>query len=328
MKLSPLIVGCAAVAVLSNTALAWTNEDHEIFDIVSALESAEGKGTTFYTFLNVTKSATEKDISKAYRKRSLELHPDKNPDDKVVAARFARLGTIAGILRDAEKRERYDHFHDNGVPRWRGTGYYYSRYRPGLSLVLVALTMFSAFIQYIFFLLQWGLSIQRIRMFQNQALEHAWGPTKKPLAGRKRLRVKTGEEAGPGIPGIAGGRPTRPGQTLDMVIEGENVYIVEKGKEILLTEDNALLPSVWDTWIPTLFRNTLARITGRPIPESGGYADLDEDGKPVPAAAANGKKEKEAPVVVKKPKGPAKPAEGAGKVAGRRRAGVPKRPEA
>lgn len=45
----------------------------EIFDIVSALEGAEGKGTTFYSFLNTTKSADDKTIAKAYRKRSLEL---------------------------------------------------------------------------------------------------------------------------------------------------------------------------------------------------------------------------------------------------------------
>lgn len=70
----------------------------------------------------MTQAASEKDISKAYRKRSLELQhvpflprrqltrtsPDKNPDVKNVADRFARLGTIAGILRDGEKRKRYD----------------------------------------------------------------------------------------------------------------------------------------------------------------------------------------------------------------------------
>lgn len=32
--------------------------------------------------------------------------PDKNPNDSVIADRFARMGTIAGILRDAEKRKR------------------------------------------------------------------------------------------------------------------------------------------------------------------------------------------------------------------------------
>lgn len=88
--------------------VASTNADlvssySEIFDLVSALEAAEGKGATFCqlhhqpptaphqppttnhpiadslsspradTFLNVTKSVTEKELSKAYRKRSLEL---------------------------------------------------------------------------------------------------------------------------------------------------------------------------------------------------------------------------------------------------------------
>lgn len=54
----------------------------EIFDIVSALESAEGKGTTFYSFLNTTKQADDKAIAKAYRKRSLELQSVGSlPDD-------------------------------------------------------------------------------------------------------------------------------------------------------------------------------------------------------------------------------------------------------
>jgi hypothetical protein len=30
--------------------------------------------------------------------------------------------------------QRYDFFYKNGVPKWRGTGYYYSRYRPGLGV--------------------------------------------------------------------------------------------------------------------------------------------------------------------------------------------------
>lgn len=32
---------------------------------------------------------------------------------------------------------RYDHFYKNGVPRWRGTGYYYSRWRPGMTVGIV-----------------------------------------------------------------------------------------------------------------------------------------------------------------------------------------------
>ena len=67
-------------------------EDHEIFDLVSALEAAEGvfstslvcvhvrhvaslvgKGTTFYSWLDVPHTASTSEISKAYRKNSLQL---------------------------------------------------------------------------------------------------------------------------------------------------------------------------------------------------------------------------------------------------------------
>lgn len=81
--------------------------------------------------------------------------PDKNPGVKGIQERFARLGVVASILRSEEGRERsvsrevtweyyfgltcslecrYDFFYKNGVPRWRGTGYYYSRFRPGLGV--------------------------------------------------------------------------------------------------------------------------------------------------------------------------------------------------
>lgn len=52
------------------------------------------------------------------------------------------------ILRNSAKRERYDFFYKNGVPRWRGTGYYYSRYRPGLTSVIIFLLCLGGCIQY------------------------------------------------------------------------------------------------------------------------------------------------------------------------------------
>jgi len=48
-------------------------EDYEIFDLVGALENAEGKGTTFYSWLGVTSTATTSEIAKAYRKLSIKL---------------------------------------------------------------------------------------------------------------------------------------------------------------------------------------------------------------------------------------------------------------
>lgn len=48
---------------------------------------------------------------------------------------------MTNILR-GEGREHYDHFLNNGFPKWKGTGYYYARFRPGLGSVLVGLFIF------------------------------------------------------------------------------------------------------------------------------------------------------------------------------------------
>ncbi|GAA6024829.1 hypothetical protein JCM11491_005668 [Sporobolomyces phaffii] len=340
MKLVPFVATCAAVAVLAQPALAWTNEDHELFDIVSALESAEGKGTTFYSFLNTTKSASEKDINKAYRKRSLELHPDKNPNNKKVEDRFARLGLITNILRDAEKRKRYDFFYDNGVPKWRGTGYYYSRYRPGLGAVVTGLFVFSLFVQYLFLYLTARVQKMRIAAFRTQALEAAWGPTKVAQPGKKKLKVKTGDQGDPlGLPGVNGGKPIGAGSTIEMVIEGQDVYIVENRKETLLTEELAVKPTWQDTWLPAyLIENYFPSFASKHKKSAAGgakkrktlVAKKPPPGFNQPADATSGSDEEE--VVdseghvkkVKKDKGPGRGVIGDGKVGGRRRKTIPR----
>ena len=130
---------------------------------------------TFYDFLGIRKNANQDEINRGYRKKSRTLHPDKvkqqfiadkstgkgkskskkpgvhvskgpTPAElkaitKAASDRFARLGIVTNILRGAG-RERYDHFLANGFPKWKGTGYYYSRFRPGLGTVLAALFIF------------------------------------------------------------------------------------------------------------------------------------------------------------------------------------------
>jgi len=108
-----------ALVALFGVVLAWDKEDYEIFDLVSAVETSEGKGTTFYSWLGVLEKATNAEITRAYRKLSLELHPDKNHGVKGANERYARLGVVATILR-SEGRERYDFWMKRGVPKWRG----------------------------------------------------------------------------------------------------------------------------------------------------------------------------------------------------------------
>ncbi|KAF7729410.1 hypothetical protein EC973_004389 [Apophysomyces ossiformis] len=138
-----------AIAIFNLTVNDRDAEDFEIFDLVDELEKAEGKGVNFYSWMNVPPTATASQISRAYRKLSLQLHPDKNVNDAHAKERFARLGKIAAILRNPTTRERYNFFYKNGVPRWRGTGYYYARFRPGLGTVLVFLVLLTAVMQLI-----------------------------------------------------------------------------------------------------------------------------------------------------------------------------------
>ncbi|CAH7686503.1 hypothetical protein PPACK8108_LOCUS21158 [Phakopsora pachyrhizi] len=160
------------------SVLGWDADDYEIFDLVSALEASEGKGVTFYKFLNVTKSATLAEINKASRKASLTLHPDKNPNVKDIQARFARLGVITAILRDPEKRKRYDFFHDNGVPRWKGTGYMYSRWQPGLGFAVSFVLGVATIMQYAAQHANYRSELSRIQKFQVAAKQAAYGNRK------------------------------------------------------------------------------------------------------------------------------------------------------
>ena len=64
----------------------------------------------FYQVLGVEKSATEDDIKKTYRKLAVKYHPDKNPGDKTAEEKFREATEAYEILKDPQKRSRYDQF--------------------------------------------------------------------------------------------------------------------------------------------------------------------------------------------------------------------------
>uniref|UniRef100_A0A8B9GPR6 DnaJ homolog subfamily B member 11 n=1 Tax=Astyanax mexicanus TaxID=7994 RepID=A0A8B9GPR6_ASTMX len=72
-------------------------------------------GRDFYKILGVSKSASIKDIKKAYRKLALQLHPDRNPDDPSAQDKFADLGAAYEVLSDEEKRKQYDAYGEEGL---------------------------------------------------------------------------------------------------------------------------------------------------------------------------------------------------------------------
>nr|CAB3238856.1 dnaJ homolog subfamily C member 17 [Phallusia mammillata] len=62
-----------------------------------------------YKLLNINEDATQKQVKKAYRKKALECHPDKNPDNPKAAALFHQLSEALKILSDVGARAAYDH---------------------------------------------------------------------------------------------------------------------------------------------------------------------------------------------------------------------------
>ncbi|KAF2757074.1 hypothetical protein EJ05DRAFT_477301 [Pseudovirgaria hyperparasitica] len=204
-SLLPLLLVALAALVA-----AWSKEDHEIFRLHDEVTAHEGANTTFYSFIGVSPSATQDELNKAYRKKSRSLHPDKavrsweaeyalkhkksqkgtKPGVKVskgpskkelekyrveASERFARLGLVAGVLR-GPGRDRYDHFLRNGFPTWRGTGYYYARFRPGLGSVLFGLFIVGGgFAHYGAMLLSWKQHREFVERYVRHARRTAWG---------------------------------------------------------------------------------------------------------------------------------------------------------
>jgi molecular chaperone DnaJ len=64
----------------------------------------------YYEVLGVAKTASEDEIKKAYRKKAIEFHPDKNPDNKEAEEKFKEAAEAYEVLSDKNKRARYDQF--------------------------------------------------------------------------------------------------------------------------------------------------------------------------------------------------------------------------
>jgi len=64
----------------------------------------------YYEILGVSKSASAGEIKKAYRKKAIQYHPDKNPGDSKAEQEFKKAAEAYEILSDQQKREQYDRF--------------------------------------------------------------------------------------------------------------------------------------------------------------------------------------------------------------------------
>ncbi|KAJ5947023.1 hypothetical protein N7466_000038 [Penicillium verhagenii] len=205
--MKPVILSLFLVFV--GLVAAFTKEDYEIFRLRDEVATGEGANVTFYDFLGIRPNANHEQITKAHRQKTRTLHPDKvkrsfvanyaidkskskstqpgvhvnsGPSKREIEAavkdanaRSARLNTVANVLR-GPGRERYDHFLKNGFPLWRGTGYYYTRFRPGLGSVLAGLFLvFGGAAHYGALVLAWKRQREFVDRYIRQARRAAYG---------------------------------------------------------------------------------------------------------------------------------------------------------
>ena len=85
----------------------------------------------FYEILGISKNASEAEIKKAYRKKALEFHPDKNPGNAEAEENFKKAAEAYEILSDAQKRAKYDQY---GHQAFDGSGGGYGGGHGGMNM--------------------------------------------------------------------------------------------------------------------------------------------------------------------------------------------------
>ena len=76
----------------------------------------------YYDILGVSKTASDSEIKKAYRKKAIQYHPDKNPGDSEAELNFKKAAEAYEVLSDPDKKARYDRFGHQAFEGGQGFG--------------------------------------------------------------------------------------------------------------------------------------------------------------------------------------------------------------
>ncbi|GMS88995.1 hypothetical protein PENTCL1PPCAC_11170, partial [Pristionchus entomophagus] len=148
MLLLSIIQGC----------VAWDQQELGMYDLIEEVNQ------NFYELFGIEPTATTQEVKKAYRKMSLEWHPDRNSADNA-AEKFRQVVGVYEVLKDASMREKYDSVLENGMPDWRSGIYYYRRYRK-MGGAEASLLLFIA-LSGGHYLMLWGSFFEK-RLVENQ----------------------------------------------------------------------------------------------------------------------------------------------------------------
>ncbi|XGW16100.1 hypothetical protein V3C99_001501 [Haemonchus contortus] len=101
---------------------SWQAEELALYDLVEEVHN------NFYDIYGISKDASVAEIKRAYRKLSLEWHPDRNsaPD---ASDKFRQIAAIYEVLKSTELREKYNNVLEFGLPDWRQPVFYYRKMR-------------------------------------------------------------------------------------------------------------------------------------------------------------------------------------------------------
>ena len=88
----------------------------QFFALLTAAWAAD-----FYKLLGISRDATQKEIKKAYRQKSLEFHPDKNKEEGA-AEKFAEIARAYEVLTDEDKKKIYDRHGEEGLKQHEQRG--------------------------------------------------------------------------------------------------------------------------------------------------------------------------------------------------------------
>ncbi|WAQ93480.1 DNJC1-like protein [Mya arenaria] len=159
-----LIFLCLAI----NSAYSWDSDDLELFDLVEEVNA------NFYELLGVSTTASGSEIKKAYRKKTLQVHPDKN-EAADAEEQFRKMNELM-----------YNQVLETGLPDWRQPVFYYRKARK-LGLVELAAVLFLIITVGHYFVM-WAIYLER-----RLALEDFFESKRKQLRKQKR-KVKVERE--------------------------------------------------------------------------------------------------------------------------------------